>query len=81
MSPDLIEWQRIQQAINHLVDKTSIDHLIFAHKVKMTLFEISKCKEISELKNIPLERVFHQMAAFKESSAYLLYHRDFTYGH
>lgn len=81
MSKDLTEWQRAQQRINNLLNAVSNDHFVIACKAKMTLFEISKCKEISDLKNIPIERVFHQMAAFKDSSAYLLYNRDFAYSH
>jgi hypothetical protein len=78
MSKDLNEWQLAQQRLHNLLNTISYDHFAIAHKAKMTLFEISLCKEISELKSIPIDRVFNQMAAFKESSAYILYNKDFA---
>ncbi len=79
MSPEITEWQRIQQTLNNLVNKTSIETLIIADKAKITIFEMLDCQTISELKKIPIEHVIKKMVLFKESSAYLIYKKEFTY--
>jgi hypothetical protein len=79
MATELTEWQRIKQRLNNLLINTPIDHLIIAHKAKMSLHEIFMCQEISDLKSIPIDHVFKKMALFKESSDHLLYKKDFAY--
>lgn len=79
MSNDVTEWQRIKQRLNNLLDETSIEHLLIAHQAKMSIYEILMCQEISALKSIPIDNVFKKMALFKESSAHLLYKKDFLY--
>lgn len=79
MSLEITEWQRIQHTLNNMVNLTSIEAIIMAHKAKITINEMLKCQTISELKKIPIEHVFKKMALFKESSAYLIYKQEFTY--
>lgn len=56
----------------------SIDHMIIATKAKMTFCEIMRCLEICENCTYSLDFVFSKMAAFKQTSAYLIYKEDFS---
>ena len=56
----------------------SIDHMIIAKRAKMTMCEILRCLEICENCTHSPDFVFNKMAAFKQTSAYLLYKEDFT---
>lgn len=56
----------------------STDHMIIAKRAKMTLCEIVRCLEICEKCSLSRDIVFSKMAAFKESSAFLIYNEDFS---
>jgi hypothetical protein len=79
MTKDLLEYKKVQHDIVHKMNQISSEHLKIAFKAKMTHYEISMCKVISDLQSIPIEQIFSKMALFKESSAHILYKKDFSW--
>lgn len=72
------EWREQEIDILEKLRTISIDHMIVARKAKMTLCEILHCMEICEKRSLAPDLVFAKMAAFKESSAHLIYKEDFS---
>lgn len=79
MAKDLLEYRQVQQGIVHKISQISGEHLKIAFKAKLTHYEISLCKVISDLQSIPIDQIFIKMALFKESSAHILYKKDFSW--
>lgn len=79
MTKDILEYQQVQYDIVHKMNPIASEHLKIAFKAKMTHYEISVCKVISDLQNIPIEQIFRKMALFKESSEHLIYKKDFSW--
>lgn len=79
MAKDLREYQPAQQDIIHKMNQISSEHLIIAFKAKMTHYEISMCKVISDMQRIPVDQIISKMALFKETSEHILYKKDFSW--
>lgn len=79
MTKDLREYKQVQHDIVHKMNPISSEHLKIAFKAKMTHYEISVCKVISDLQHIPIEQIFKKMAIFKESSEHIIYKKDFVW--
>ncbi len=60
------------------IKDVSVDMLILVNSAKLTLFEIAKCKEISDCKKISLDGVIKKMAEFKKTKNHILYKEDFS---
>jgi len=70
--------QQVQDIVNGIT-KIAHQHLQIAYKAKMTHYEMSRCIEISNLQNVPIDQIFNKMAVFKESSDYIVYKKDFVW--
>lgn len=79
MRKDLLENGHVQQDIVHFMNQISSEHLIIAFKAKMTHYEISMCKVISDMQRIPVDQIISKMALFKETSEHILYKKDFSW--
>ncbi len=69
--------QHTHETLLSRLREMSIEHMILANRAKMTMNEIMRCLEISDNHSLDLEVVFSKMAAFKQTSAHLLYKEEF----
>lgn len=72
------ELHETQAKLLERLANISIDHILIAKRAKMTLCEMLRCLELSDRHRMELGFVMNQMAAFKETSAHLLYKEDFA---
>lgn len=72
---DFVEHEHILEQLKQI----SANHLIVAYRAKMTNYEILLCQKISLVSKLPLMDVLEKMAAFKLTSEYLLYKKDFLF--
>jgi hypothetical protein len=72
------QWIEEKGVLKRLKELTS-KHMVVAYKAKMSNYEILLCQEISALAKVPLMEVLEKMAAFKQTSEYLLYKKDFAF--
>lgn len=72
---DFVEPENILNRMRQI----SASHMIVAYRAKMTNYELMVCQEISAVSKIPLMDVLEKMAAFKQTSEYLLYKKDFLF--
>ncbi len=68
-----------QESVLKRLREISASHMIVAYRAKMTNYELLLCQEISEVAKVPLHDVLEKMAAFKQTSEFLLYKREFLF--
>lgn len=71
--------RQVRHDIVNRINQIAHQHLQIAFKAKMTHYEMSRCIEISNLQNVPIDQIFNKMATFKESSDYIVYKKDFIW--
>lgn len=75
LNNDFVEPESVLKRLRQI----SPSHMIVAYRAKMTNYEILLCQEISTAAKVPLHDVLEKMAAFKQTSEYILYKRDFLF--
>lgn len=68
-----------QETVLNRLRQISPSHMIVAYRAKMTNYELLLCQEISEAVKVPLHDVLEKMAAFKQTSDFLLYKKEFLF--
>lgn len=72
------ELQVNKTVLNRLRQLTT-KHMIVAYRARMSNYEIALCQEISAMSKLPLIDVLEKMELFKQTSAHILYKKDFMF--